>query len=455
MKARYLILSVLLVLALMMAGCTDNNGDNTGDVIEEDDDTGDDDDTNTGDYTKLTIKELVETPYSYNGKDVEVKNAKIISIKTDYSCTISDDSTTETIILYSYDESLGLKPGDILDVKGLFEQYQNQDWQIKIRSEKATDQVKVTGSETVTYKEMTVKELLENPDSFNGLLVKIKDATVTTEYLGGKFNISDDSTSDNLLVFKEYGANAPHITLNDKIDIMGEFMKFYDWQVKVRKESDDKITVVGETVDTYEEVTLAKLVGDPDAYENKFVRVADATVEAGGVNWKFNISDGSGNTIVVYTEKFADGGIVSISEGDNVEVKGQVTYYETYWQIKIRKNTDDKITKLSSGEPTEYTYLGTDIATLLDNATNTQYRDKSVKLMGVVVVTKSSNYNYIFGVNDTAGPFNINLTVYGQEVDDLAVNDTVNVYGLFEWYGDKGYWEIKIRKNSTDKVEKV
>lgn len=455
MKTRYLILTILLVLALMMAGCTDEKEDKP-DVIEEDDDDADDD-TNTGDYTRYTIKQLIETPYSYKGKDVEVKNVKVISIKTDYSCTISDASTSETITLYGYDEDIGLESGTVLDVKGMFEQYQNQYWEIKIRSGE-NDEVKVTGKETVKYTPLTVKQLMDDPDANSGLLVEIKDATVTTKYISGKFNISDASTSVNLLVYIEYGVNAPHITLNDKIDVKGEFVKFYDeWEIKVRKESDDNITIVGATVDTYDEVTLAELLSDLDAHENQAVKIANATVGANPKNYKFNISDGSGNEIIVYTDFDAQGGIASVYEGDFVEVKGQVIYYEkgAYWEIKIRKDTSDKITKLGSGGPAEYSYLETDVATLLDNTTNSAYRDKSVKLMSVFVVTKSSNYNYIFGVNDTVGPFNINLTVYGQEVDDLAKNDTVNVYGLFQWYGDKGYWEIKIRKNSTDKVEKV
>ena len=455
MKARYLILAVLLVLAVMMAGCSEVNVDNSDDMIEDDD--GDDDNTYTGVYTKYTIKELVETPYSYNGKDVEVKNAKVMSIKSDYSCTISDDSTTETITLYGYNEDLGLKPGDFLDIKGIFEQYKNQYWEITVRSGK-NDEVKVTGSGGVNYAKLTIDELLKNGENYIGLLIEIKDATVTTKYKSGKFNVSDDSTTENLLVYIEYGVEAPHIDLNDKIDISGEFVKFYnDWEIKVRKSSDDNVSIVGETVDTYEEVTLAKLVGDHDAYENKFVKITNATVGENPKNYKFNVSDGSGNSIIIYTDYDAQGGIASVYEGDFVEVQGQVIYYEkdSYWEIKIRKDTDDKITKLGSGAPAVYTYLGTDVATLLDNATNTEYREKSVKLMSVFVVTKSSNYNYIFGVNDTVGPFNINLTVYGQEMDSLAVNDTVNVYGLFEWYGGKGYWEIKIRKNSSDKVEKV
>jgi len=456
MKIRYLILSLLLVLALITAGCTDDNGDEGDDIIEDDDDdTGDDDDSGSGEYALLTIKALSETPYSYNGKLVQVKGAKIISTKTGYSCTISDDSTTETIILYGYKEDMGLKAGNVLDIKGIFEQYQNQYWEIKIRSN-TNDKVTVTGTESATT--MTIDALLDDPDSSNGLLIEIEDATVTTRYISGKFNISDESTTDNLLVYIEYGVNAPHIDLNDKIDITGEFVKFHDdWEIKVRKGSDDNITVVGETVDTYEDVTLAKLVGDLNGYENKMVKIANATVGANPKNYKFNITDGSGNEIIVYTDYDAEGGIASVYEGDFVEVKGQVFYYEkgAYWEIKIRKDTDDKITKLGSGGPVEYTYLETDVATLLNNGTNTQYREKSVKLMGVVVVTKSSRYPYIFGVNDTAGPFNINLTIYGFEADSLAVNDTVDVSGLFQWYADKGYWEIKIRSGTTDTVVKT
>ena len=275
-----------------------------------------------------------------------------------------------------------------------------------------------------------------------------------------KFHISDDTTSDKLFVYND-GLFLKTFDRGDTIDIQGEFLKYKEeWELKLRNNTDDGITKVanGTIVDTYEDVTLAGLMGNTDNYKDKAIKIANATVGAGGVNWKFNITDGAGNILLVYTEKFADGGIDEIHEGDYVEVKGKFTYYETggYWEIMIRKDSDDKITELGSAGPVEYTYIeAPSVSELLDNGTNGAYRDKSIKLLNVVIVTMSSRYNYIFGVNDTAGPFNINLTIYGFEADELALNDTVNIYGLFQWYADKGFWEIEIRSNTTDKVEKA
>jgi len=225
-------------------------------------------------------------------------------------------------------------------------------------------------------------------------------------------------------------------------------------------------------VDTYPIHTVAELLAAPESFEDDHVQVVGAKVawtddDNTVSNTMFSIVDNTrGDTLtVVAFNKVASEDVDKIKPGTIVTVKGEFTFYDKdndkvkdedeSWEIIVSSYTEsDSVTIVSEGEETTYA-TAPSVADLLNNATNAQYRDKSVKLMGVVVVTKSSRYDYIFGVNDTAGPFNINLTVYGQAVDGLAVNDTVNVYGLFEWYAGKGYWEIKIRNSSTDKVEKV
>ena len=478
MKLRYLILSLLLVLALMMTGCTDDKKDDNGDDIIEDDDTGDDEDDDvpdTGDYETLTIKKLLETPYSYSDKLVMVKDAILISVKTGYSSTISDDSTTETLTLYGYDEELGLKVGNVLDVKGIFEQYQNQYWEIKIRKN-TDDDVKVTGSETVTYTEKTVKELLDDPDSFNGLLVRIVEAAVTDKESFYKFHISDDTSSDSLFVYND-GLFLKTFNRGDTIDIQGEFLKYKeDWELKLRNNTDDGITKVtegsGDDNVTYNTRTVAELLAAPESFEDDHVRVVEAKVawtddDNTVSNTMFSIVDNTrgGTLTVVAFNKVAQEDVAKIVPGAIVTVKGEFTFYDKDkdkvkdededWEIIVSSYTDSDSVKVVS-EAEEIAYItAPSVAVLLDNATNGAYRDKSIILMNVTIVTMSDKYSYIFGVNDTAGPFNVNVTVYGFEAAGLAVNDTVTVSGLFEWYGDKGYWEIKIRSGTTDTVEKV
>ena len=477
MKMRYLILSLLLVLALMMAGCTDDNGDEGDDIIG-DDDTGDDDDSgdddDPGDYALLTIKVLSETPYSYNGKLVQVKSAKVISVKTGYSCTISDDSTTETITLYGYKEDMALKAGNILDIKGTFEQYQNQYWEIKIRTN-TDDKVTVTGTESVTYATVTLNELLTDPDSSIGLLIAIKDAEVTDKESFYKFHISDDTSSESLFVYND-GLFLQSFKKGDTIDIQGEFMKYNDeWELKLRNNTDDGITKVtggsgGDDV-TYDTHTVAELLAAPDTFEDDHVQVVGAKVAWSDDdntvgNTMFSIVDNTrGDTLtVVAFDKVAAGDVDKIVPGAIVTVKGEFTFYDKdkdkvkdddeKWEIIVSSYTDsDSVTVVSEAEEITYT-TAPSVAVLLDNATNSEYRDKSIKLENVVIVTMSSRYGYIFGVNDTRGPHSINITVYGFEAGSLAVNDTVDVSGLFEWYADKGYWEIKVRSGTTDTVEK-
>ena len=42
-----------------------------------------------------------------------------------------------------------------------------------------------------------------------------------------------------------------------------------------------------------------------------------------------------------------------------------------------------------------------------------------------------------------------------QQPAGLAVNDTINIWGQFKWWAPSGYWEIALRENGQDKVEKV
>lgn len=479
MKSRYLLLSLLLILALVMAGCTDNNDDPKEDDIigdddtEDDDDTGDDDDN--GEYTLKTIKELLASPFTYSGKMVSVKDAIVISVRNAYSCAISDESTTETLTLYGYDENMGIKVGDKLNAKGTFVQYKNQYWEIKIKPS-SNDEVKVIGSETINYETMTVKELLENPNSFNGLLVRIEDAEVTDKESFYKFHISDDSTSDKLFVYND-GLFLKSFKQGDTIDIQGEFMKYNDdWELKLRNNTDDGITNVaegnGSNDENYDIHTVSELLGDPESFEGDHVQVVQAKVawtddDNTVSNTMFSIVDDTrGDTLtVVAFNKVAQEDVAKIMPGAIVTVKGEFTFYDKdkdkvrdedeKWEIIVSSYTDsDSVVVVS--EASEITYItAPSVAALLDNATNGEYRDKSVKLLNVVIVTMSDRHSYIFGVNDTKGPYNINITVYGFEADALSVNDTVNVCGLFEWYAGKGYWEIKIRANTSDKVEKV
>ena len=455
MKMRYLILSLLLVLALITAGCTDDNGDEGDDIIGDDDDTGDDDDSgdddDPGDYALLTIKVLSETPYSYNDKLVQVKSAKVISVKTGYSCTISDDSTTETITLYGYKEDMGLKAGNILDIKGTFTQYKNQYWEIKIRTN-TDDKVTVTGTESVTYTTITINELLTNAESSIGLLIAIKDAEVTDKESFYKFHISDDTSSDKLFVYND-GLFLQSFKKGDTIDIQGEFMKYNDeWELKLRNNTDDGITKVtggsGGDDETYDTHTVAELLGDTASYQDKPVKVENAEVTYVKDSWSFKISDSSTeDELTVY------GGSTTVNVGDNVKVQGQFFYYDSggYWEIKIRKDTKDSVTVISEAAPITYTTLT--ISELL--GTPETYNGTDVKVESATIVTLDKRDTYL-KINITDSSSSDTLILYIPNDADhptgLAVNDIVNVQGEFKWWYS-GYWEIAIRTNEQDKVE--
>jgi len=479
MKARYLILTILLVLALMMAGCTDDSDDDNGDVIEDDDDDGDDDDTTSGNYARHTIKELLENPYTYSQEDnnlVEVKNAKVISVKSGgYSGTISDDSTTETLTLYGFDENMGLKSGDIIDVQGIFEQYQNQYWEIKIRSN-TDDEVKVTGSETITYEEKTVKELLENPESFNGLLVRVENAVVTDKESFYKFHISDSTTSDSLFVYND-GLFLKSFKEGDTIDIQGEFIKYNnDWELKLRNNTDDGITYVvegnGSDDDKYDSHTVSELLGDAEGFNGDLVEVKGAKVSWTDSNndaerTLFGIVDSTRGVSleVVAFNKVSAADVAKILPGAIVDVKGKFSYYDQDkdnvkdddedWQIVVSQYSDTDSVVIVDEAP-DISYEKKTVKELLDNPET--YNETDVKIDGATIVTlevRSSGLK--INISDSSGIDTLVLFIPedAEYTSGIAVNDTINIWGQFKWWAPSEYWEMVLRENGQDKVEKV
>ena len=409
MKIRLLMLTMLLVLALLMAGCTDSDDEkDNGDVIGDDDgdDDGGDDDDNGGDgvYSLHTVEELLATPYSYNEKDVEVKGAVVISVRNGYTCTISDDSTTETLTLYGYDENTGLKVGDKLNAKGVFEQYENKYWEIKIRKN-TDDEVKITGSETLTYTKKTVKELLDSPDSFNGLLVRIEDATVTDKESFYKFHISDDTTTDKLYVYND-GLFLKSFKQGDTVDIQGEFIEYKEeWELKLRNNTDDGITDVGDgggsDDNKYELHTVSELLADPAGFEGDLVEVkgakvawADSNNDAGKTLFGI-VDDTRGDSLeVIAFNKVSAADAAKIVPGAIVDVKGKFSYYDQDdddvkdededWQIMVSSYSDTDSVKIV-GEAPDITYETKTVKQLLDDPET--YNETDVRVDGAKIVT--------------------------------------------------------------------
>lgn len=345
MKIRNIILVLLLALAIIAAGCTDK--EEKEDTIEEEDDTDDDDDTSPDEYESLDIYDLVETPYTYNGKLVEVKDAEVTSVKNAYSCLITDGTTDDTITLYGYDEGL-VKAGDVLTVRGIFEQYQNKYWEIKIRKD-TEDEVIKTDSVTVSYLTIDLGTLLGSPETYYGRSVELKKVTVVNKDSYYNFKLSLDNLTEKLPVYND-GLYLEKFKEGDIITIKGEFMEYNDApQLKLRNESgfDDGVTDVidGGGAITYDEHTIAELLADPENFDGDHVKLTEVEVawaqdDNSASFTLFGVTeDGVNRSLeVVAFDKLSAGDVDKIIPGAVVTVKGEMGYYD---QNDNNKNDDD------------------------------------------------------------------------------------------------------------------
>ncbi len=481
MKKIYALLVILLALAVITTGCDDKK--KKEDTINgEDDDTGDDDDNGNGGsttYTTVAVDDLNSTPYSYSGKNVKVVDAEVTSVPQTFYCYITDDSTSSTVKLYGYDEDLGIKVGDVITVQGIFEQFENKYWEIKIRS-KTDDKVTITDSVTVAYTSIGLEALLSDPDSYYGLSVELKDVTVVNKDSYYHFKLTNDKTTEKLAVYND-GLYLKQFKEGDTITIKGQFIEYNDApELKLRNETayDDGVVSVtdggGGTTVTYEVHTVSEILGDPESFEGDNVQLTDVKVAwiDDGNSAAFTLfgvtDDTRAETLeIVAFNKIDENDIAKIVPDAIVTVKGKMGYYDQNkndvkdededWQVTVSSYSDsDEVIIVE--EAAAITYSEVTLNELLGD-TDT-YNESDVKVLNAEITTLEERSSGL-KINITDASYNGTLILFipndADQPTGLAVGNTINIWGQFKWWphSHEGYWEVILRENGQDKVEKV
>ncbi|MEW6069721.1 MAG: PKD domain-containing protein [Candidatus Thermoplasmatota archaeon] len=339
---------------------------------------------------------------------------------------------------------------------------------------KGSDSIIVTVIELVTY---ILSELLSSPQTYEDKIVLVLNATVTeiswyNEDLAktAKFKIKDNSTVQSLVVYCEgYVTRPATLKVNDIINLQGLFFWWEDggyWEIKLRRATEDYIQFIASgAVELYSTYNLTTLLSAPESYRDTPVRVLNATVTE--ISWydedltktaKFKIKDNSTvQSLVVYCEGSVTRPL-SLAKYDIVNLQGIFFWYETggYWEIKIRKGTNDSVTLSSVPE-----YALVTIDTLLYSPE--KYENNQIRIENAFV---SNGYeaelaqSVEFTISDFSATKTLKVIVEPNASRPLALtrNTKINLQGLFKWGSATDFWEILIRNsttapNATDKIE--
>jgi hypothetical protein len=254
---------------------------------------------------------------------------------------------------------------------------------------------------------------------------------------------------------------------------------------------------------TYQPVTLAELMAKPQAYLNQRILLRQAYVLDAAKTWKFTVSESMAKptpALIVYGAE-----LKTLNAGMSVDVSGTFIYYEkgAHYEIKIAKNSSDTVVLNNSAE-LQVTPAAGGAAAIPVGAQQSapgavvpivpppavaaptalpgtpppdpsaqagrgnlgDYQQFTVEELFL----HSSSYagqkvfirkawiselqkNWKFKITDSETKNSPSLLVFGSTLKDVRQGMFVNIWGNFQYYEDGKIYEIKIAKNSSDRVE--
>jgi len=422
-------------------------------------------------YIAVTVSELLTNPDAYLNKSVELSGV-VYAYKVHWNASNASDYVSFYVVdnngvrglnvyaTYNATRPVSVAYGDLLHIKGKFEIYNNA-YEIYVGKNTTPDLIEKTGSGGVnSYQSYTnINTLFASTVVANSSFVSLKDLVVDYVYASYKFTVRDNSSSQNITIYAEYGANVPSVSAGMYVNVSGWFTWYSSgsyWEIVIRNASSDFVETYGSG--TYTQVTVSELLNNPDAYLNKSVELS-GVVYAYKVHWNasnasdyvsFYVVDNNGvrglNVYATYNATRP----VSVAYGDLLHIKGKFEIYNNAYEIYVGKNTTpDLIEKTGSGGVNSYQSY-TNINTLF--ASTVVANSSFVSLKDLVVDYVYASYK--FTVRDNSSSQNITIYAeYGANVPSVSAGMYVNVSGWFTWYSSGSYWEIVIRNASSDAVE--
>jgi|GEM_PF-7100698 len=435
----------------------------------------------TGDYTAYTINTLLTNSAAHENELVAVLNAEIVDLYApSYTkITVTDTSTTAELIVFCSSGSNvdTIAIGDIVDIYGTFIYYAGGSyWEITVEAD-TDDRVEYVssggGGGGGDYTEYDIDTLLSNPSPHEGELVAILGAEIVDLYAPSytKITVTDDSTTEELIIFCSSGSNVDTIAIGDIVDIYGTFIYYAGgsyWEITVEADTDDRVEYVssggGGGGGDYTVYTVAQLISQGLALEDDLVCALNVTIS--GVTYgsylTFEITDSTTSEVYPVYCQVGSTYPTGLVDGDIVSVYGIVAdYYGA--ELKVMDG-DDRVVFVSSGGGGggggEYT-----LATINDLLTDSStYEDENIYVLSAQVTDSSSFWKGFGGVasnwvsfkvtdNSTSSTIMVYCEANADRPLELTNGTWLDISGTLFWYdGTTDYWEIKVRADTQDNV---
>ncbi len=308
------------------------------------------------------------------------------------------------------------------------------------------------GLDSFEYLNLSMNELLENPEGYLGKPVEITDAMVTARLTGNRYIINDNTTNYSIIL--SYTLAGEMFQIENILHVKGIFEQHHQgyWQVRVRNITTDTANYMGTwTTGALHQVSnMCSLFEAMGLTSQQFIEQLQAAFGETGMNnnGQSTFIDEDIGTIVLSNLVG-----VSIEEGDTVEARGILRYNPKgdYWDMEIRNDTGDYIKIVSKAPFLNYTIVVlTDLLSDADTFNGSNVEIFNVSILKIEQIQGGLKLN----ITDTSSADDLILLIPEgtDSPNDLSENDTVNIRGHFR--NDQGGWHIYIRDNEVDWVKK-
>ncbi len=259
--------------------------------------------------------------------------------------------------------------GEMVTVKGGLRWYQpywqdeGGEWEMMADG---MENIQVLDTE-LSYSEVGIEELSSAyQDSFtDGSKVKITGSFESSSNIsaGELMDIHDGASSVKTYIpwyTKALKDKSQNLTKGDIVQIKGT-IHWYSYgqggEWELIPDGASSITVEGQR--EYQERTISELLSDPQSHDYEYVKLDNAVVSS--INWN-NDSEGNYYTMNFYVKAsgssveelniyidYWEGRLTGVQKNDTLNIRGLFKSYtyngETHWEVIIRDNSRDKITK--------------------------------------------------------------------------------------------------------------
>ncbi len=380
-----------------------------------------------------TIDDILKNPQQYMGKKVVVNGVFVDGVPYNfYAAKPGGARCIKVYVEFGGERPDYLEINDLLEISAEVTTYAGE-LELKVLNSSGY-YVRVIGKGSTSYINVPTEKMNETKyEEINHTLIHTTNLTVISMYSSPNITIVD---TDRIKIVGFEGSN---ITARENtfVEVCG-FLTYYsgDFEIKVRPYSDDFVRVTANASQnlTYLNITVDELNSSPEDYNNTPVHLNVSVVVYVTKFYLFRISDINGSTnLTVYVEYSAESPLL-VSVNDTLEIWGYFTSYHGSWEIKIRANTPDKITTLS----TEYKRVDCAYLHILDSDGLPIHMNESVEIVGNITAHPIDKKIY---VQDSSG----GVAVYGLNFTSLnvSIGDFVCLRGYISSYN--GEEELVVR----------